>query len=72
MNGTRFIVRNMYDHSLDLEFITGQGSGQRILLPRIDLIPSDSTLPFSFTQTSISDKNSFCYDNKQSAGSNIG
>lgn len=50
MNGTRFIVRNMYDHSLDLESITGQGTGQRILLPRIDLTPSDSTLPFSFTR----------------------
>jgi ATP-dependent DNA helicase PIF1 len=36
----------MYDHSLDLESITGQ----RILLPRIDLTPSDSTLPFSFTR----------------------
>jgi len=48
MNGTRFIVRNnMYDHSLDLKSITGQGTGQRILLPRIDLTPSDSLLfPF--------------------------
>lgn len=50
MNGTRFVVRNMYDHSLDLESITGQGTDQRILLPRIDLTPSDSTLPFSFTR----------------------
>ncbi|KAL4101149.1 hypothetical protein QTP88_021169 [Uroleucon formosanum] len=50
MNGTRFIVRNMYDHSLDLESITGQGTGQRILLPRIDLTPSDSTVPFSFAR----------------------
>jgi hypothetical protein len=49
MNGTRFIVRNMYDHSLDLESKTGQGTNQRILLPRIYLIPSDSALPFSFT-----------------------
>jgi len=46
MNGTRFIVRNMYDHSLELESITGQ----LILLPRTDLTLSDSTLPFSFTR----------------------
>uniref|UniRef100_A0A2S2QD14 ATP-dependent DNA helicase PIF1 n=1 Tax=Sipha flava TaxID=143950 RepID=A0A2S2QD14_9HEMI len=46
MNGTRFIVRNMYDYYLDMESLTGQ----RILLPRIDLTPSDSTLPFSFTR----------------------
>jgi hypothetical protein len=50
MNSPIFIVRNMYDHSLDLEFITGQGTSQRILLPRIDLTPSDSTLPFSFNR----------------------
>jgi len=40
----------MYDHSLDSESIIGQGTGQRILLPRTDLTPSDSTLPFSFTR----------------------
>jgi ATP-dependent DNA helicase PIF1 len=50
MNGIRFIVRKMYDHSLDLESITGQGTSQRILLPRTDLTPSDLTLPFSFTK----------------------
>ncbi|KAL4143317.1 hypothetical protein QTP88_005663 [Uroleucon formosanum] len=49
MNSTRFVVRNIYDRSLDLESITDQGTGQRILLPRIDLTPSDSTLSFSFT-----------------------
>lgn len=50
MNSTRFIVRNMYYHSLDLESITGQETGQRILLSRIDLTPSDFPLPFSFTR----------------------
>jgi ATP-dependent DNA helicase PIF1 len=50
MNGTRFTVRNMYDQSLDLESITGQTTDQCILLPKIDLTPSDSTLPFSFTR----------------------
>jgi len=39
----------MYDHTLDLESITSQGTGQRILLPRIDLTPSDSILPIPFT-----------------------
>lgn len=70
MNGIRFIVRNMYNNFLDLEFITGEGIGQRILLPRIDLKPFYSSL-FIY-QASISDKNSFCYGNKQSTGSNIG
>jgi ATP-dependent DNA helicase PIF1 len=50
MNGTRFIVRNMYDHYSNLESITGQGNGQGILLPGINLTPSYSTLPSSFTR----------------------
>jgi len=40
-----------------------------ILLPKIDLSQSDSTLPFSFTRRQIFYK--FWYDNKQSTGSNI-
>jgi ATP-dependent DNA helicase PIF1 len=40
----------MYDHSLDLEFITGLVTGERILLPKIDLTLLDCTLPFSFTR----------------------
>ncbi|KAF0747922.1 ATP-dependent DNA helicase PIF1-like [Aphis craccivora] len=43
-NVRRFLVTRA--DSLDLESITGQ----RILLPRIDLTPLDSTLPFSFTR----------------------
>jgi hypothetical protein len=41
MKGSRFILRNVYDHSLNLEFISGHGTGQRILLLRINLTPSD-------------------------------
>jgi len=48
LNGTRLIVRRMYQNSLDLEIITGRNVGQRLLLPRIDLFPSDATVPFSF------------------------
>jgi len=47
LNGTRLIVRKMYENSLDLEIITGR-SVERVLLPRIDVSPSDITVPFSF------------------------
>lgn len=42
LNGTRFIVRNMHDNCLDLEIITGDRVGQRVLVNRIDLSPSDT------------------------------
>jgi len=50
MNSTRFIVRNMNENSLDSESVTCQGTGQRILLPGIDLTPSDSSLLLSITR----------------------
>ncbi|KAF0764770.1 ATP-dependent DNA helicase, partial [Aphis craccivora] len=39
--------------------VTGQGTGQRILLPGIDLTPSNSTLPFSFTRRQFPIKTAF-------------
>jgi hypothetical protein len=44
--GTRLIVRGMHERFLDLEVLTGSNKGERIFLPRIDLAPSDSHLPF--------------------------
>ena len=32
LNGTRLIVRRMYENSLDLEIITGRNVGQRVPL----------------------------------------
>ena len=45
-NGTRLIVKAMHDRFLDLEVLTGSNKGERIILPRIELKPSDSHLPF--------------------------
>jgi len=36
LNGTRLIVKRMYQNRLDLEIITGRNVGQQVLLPRID------------------------------------
>ena len=45
-NGTRCIVKAMHERFLDLEVLTGSNKGERLMLPRIDLQPSDSHLPF--------------------------
>jgi len=51
MNGTRFIVQNMYDHSLDLESITGQETNwPAVFIAYIELIWPRSYFPFSFTR----------------------
>ena len=45
-NGTRLIVCHLYDHVIDAEVLTGNCKGKRVLIPRIKLTPSDSSLPF--------------------------
>ena len=45
-NGTRLIVRRLHNHVIDAEVISSTHSGQRVLIPRIKLAPSDANLPF--------------------------
>ncbi|XP_065907872.1 uncharacterized protein [Dysidea avara] len=45
-NGTRLQVCHMHDHSIDAEVLTGMKVGYRVLIPRIQLAPSDSGMPF--------------------------
>ena len=45
-NGTRMIVRRLFNNVIDTEIISGNGVGKRVLIPRVQLIPSDTGLPF--------------------------
>ena len=45
-NGTRLVVRNLRENTLDCEVLTGVAVGDRVIIPRISLCPSDSNLPF--------------------------
>ena len=46
-NGTRLIVHRLHDRVLDAEILTGTHNGERVLIPRIKLAPSDASLPFT-------------------------
>ena len=46
-NGTRLIVQRLHSHSIDAEILTGTNTGDRVLIPRIKLAPSDASLPFT-------------------------
>ena len=48
VNGTRAIVRGLGNTVLDLELATGPGKGDRVYVPRINLTPPGSVLPFTF------------------------
>ena len=45
-NGTRLVIRRLSDNLIDAEVLIGKAKGQRVFIPRIDMIPTDSDLPF--------------------------
>ena len=46
-NGTRMVVKALRQHFLDVCVLTGPAAGERVFIPRIDLAPSDTGLPFT-------------------------
>lgn len=50
-NGTRLFIKDMHEFVLDAEVMTGPNKGQRVLIPRIKLAPSDANLPFILQRT---------------------
>ncbi|XP_065642531.1 ATP-dependent DNA helicase PIF1-like [Hydra vulgaris] len=45
-NGTRMKVCALQNNYIDAEVLTGVSGGKRVFVPRIQLAPSDSNLPF--------------------------
>lgn len=60
LNGTRLIVRKIFEDCLDLEILTGRNIGQRALFPRTDLSPYDATVSCSFKRRQFPIKMAFC------------
>ncbi|KAL3628085.1 hypothetical protein CASFOL_028187 [Castilleja foliolosa] len=47
-NGTRLVVTKLSTHVIECKILTGAKSGEKVLLPRLNLTPSDSRIPFKF------------------------
>ncbi|CAH9108706.1 unnamed protein product [Cuscuta epithymum] len=47
-NGTRLIITRLGKSALEAKVITGKSIGQKVLIPRLSLVPSDSRIPFKF------------------------
>jgi hypothetical protein len=46
-NGARLTIRKLYGTLIDAELLTGTNRGDRVLIPRVKLAPSDANLPFT-------------------------
>ncbi|KAK1395729.1 ATP-dependent DNA helicase [Heracleum sosnowskyi] len=49
-NGTRLIVRKCMKHTVQCEVLSGNNVGAIHLIPRLDMCPSDTKLPFNFVR----------------------
>lgn len=67
-NGTRLILKHMHEHVLDAEVLTGPNSGERVLIPRIRLAPSDVALPFTLQRTQFPIRLAYCMTINKSQG----
>lgn len=67
-NGTRLIIRNMGEHILDAEILTGDHAGERVFIPRINLSPSQAELPFRLRRRQFPIRLSFVMTINKSQG----
>lgn len=47
-NGTRLIVCRLGQQIIEAEIVSGKNVGERVLIPRIPLVPTSSDMPFDF------------------------
>ncbi|CAH9125196.1 unnamed protein product, partial [Cuscuta epithymum] len=47
-NGTRMVITRLGKHVLEAKVLTGISAGEKVLIPRMSLTPSDLRLPFKF------------------------
>ena len=53
-NGTRLVVRSMWNHTVEAEMLLGEHAGTRVLIPKITLTPSDlPDLPFKLRRRQL-------------------
>jgi len=48
-NGTRLIVDNLWKNFIGATVITEKNAGEKVIIPRMNLVSSDPKLPFKFT-----------------------
>ncbi|XP_052109214.1 uncharacterized protein LOC110274798 [Arachis duranensis] len=53
-NGTRLIVNKLGSNVIRATVVTGRNIGDKVYIPRMNLIPSDSGLPFKFQRRQFS------------------
>lgn len=67
-NGTRLIIKNIYERIIEAEISIGEFKGKIIFIPRMPLIPSDTNLPFEFQRLQFPVRPAFAITFNKSQG----
>ncbi|XP_057734110.1 uncharacterized protein LOC130949391 [Arachis stenosperma] len=71
-NGTRIQVRRLGNHVIECIILTGDQTGRVVLIPRMDMIPNNDTLPFRFRRRQFSLIVSFAMTINKAQGQTLG
>ncbi|CAH9100819.1 unnamed protein product [Cuscuta epithymum] len=70
-NRTRLILTRLGDHILEETILTGVSAGKKVLIPRLSLTPSDSSLPFKFQRRQFPIMTSYAMTINKSQGQSL-
>ena len=70
-NGTRLIVKRIYSKVIEAEVSFGEHAVKSYFIPRVNLIPSDTQLPFDFKRCQFPIRPAFCMARNKSQGQTL-
>jgi ATP-dependent DNA helicase PIF1 len=70
-NGTRLIVKNIYERLIEAQISFGTFTGTTVLIPKMAIIPSDTNLPFDFVRIQFPIRPAFCITINKSQGQTL-
>jgi ATP-dependent exoDNAse (exonuclease V) alpha subunit len=70
-NGSRGIVTRMGNRVLEVWLLTGEQAGQKVFIPRIGIVPTDTQVPFKFCRRQFPVRISFGMSINKSQGQSV-
>ena len=70
-NGVKYVINNLLDRVLEVTSVNGSNPGSKLLVPRIIMINSDSTLPFTIRRRQFPLRQAFAMTANKSQGQTL-